>query len=96
MRGMADFFPYPDHRQGGDIAQGKALDLAEAAPLAGFDSVLTGTNTYEETTDSEVVVITAGLPRIIEARGGGVAADHRPDHGRQFAALDGIQDGLEI
>ena len=43
--------------------QGKALDLAEAAPIDGFDVKLVGANSYEETKDSDIVIITAGLPR---------------------------------
>ena len=43
--------------------QGKALDLAQAAPIDGFDVKLVGANSYEETAGSDVVVITAGLPR---------------------------------
>ncbi|MFZ5830355.1 MAG: malate dehydrogenase [Planctomycetota bacterium] len=45
------------------MPRGKALDLAQAAPIVGFDSRLTGTNSYEDTAGSSVVVITAGLPR---------------------------------
>jgi malate dehydrogenase len=45
------------------VPQGKALDLAEAAPVEGFDVRLTGTNGYEETANSDVVIITAGLAR---------------------------------
>lgn len=45
------------------IPQGKALDLAEAAPVEGFDAKITGTNSYEETAGSDVVIITAGLAR---------------------------------
>ena len=45
------------------IPQGKALDLAEAGPLEGYDFQLTGSNDYETTQGSDVVVITAGLPR---------------------------------
>src|SRR5437667_9297092 len=45
------------------VPQGKALDLAEAAPVEGFDVRLTGTNSYEETANSDVVIITAGLAR---------------------------------
>ncbi|MEJ7575492.1 MAG: malate dehydrogenase [Pyrinomonadaceae bacterium] len=45
------------------IPQGKALDLAQAAPVEGYDVRLTGTNGYEETKNSDVVIITAGLPR---------------------------------
>ncbi len=43
--------------------QGKALDLAQAAPIDGFDVKLVGTNGYEETANSDVVIITAGIPR---------------------------------
>jgi malate dehydrogenase len=45
------------------MPQGKALDLMEASPVMGFDSKITGTTSYEATTDSDVVVITAGIPR---------------------------------
>ncbi|RKO67241.1 malate dehydrogenase [Desulfofundulus salinus] len=45
------------------IPQGKALDLMEAAPVEGFDAIITGTNNYEDTRDSDVVVITAGIAR---------------------------------
>src|SRR5881398_408017 len=43
--------------------QGKTLDLAQAAPIDGFDVKLVGANSYEETKDSDIVIITAGLPR---------------------------------
>ncbi|NIL96761.1 MAG: malate dehydrogenase [Planctomycetales bacterium] len=42
---------------------GKALDLMQASPIIGFDSNIQGTTSYEQTRDSDVVVITAGLPR---------------------------------
>ncbi len=45
------------------MPQGKALDLAEAAPVEGFDVRVVGTNDYAETANSDVVVITAGVPR---------------------------------
>jgi len=45
------------------VPQGKALDLAESAPIEGYDCRLTGSNTYRETTNSDIVVITAGIPR---------------------------------
>jgi len=45
------------------VPQGKSLDLAQAAPVEGYDVRLVGTNGYEETRDSDVVIITAGLPR---------------------------------
>src|SRR6202158_2800003 len=43
--------------------QGKALDLAQAAPVHGYDSRLVGSNGYDESADSDIVVITAGLAR---------------------------------
>jgi malate dehydrogenase len=45
------------------VPQGKALDLFEAGPVEGFDARVTGTNGYGETKDSDVVVITSGVPR---------------------------------
>ena len=47
----------------GDSAKGKALDLFEASPVEGFDSNLQGGSDYALTKDSDVVVITAGIPR---------------------------------
>lgn len=45
------------------IPQGKALDLLEASPVEGFDVNVIGTNNYEDTANSDIVVITAGSPR---------------------------------
>jgi malate dehydrogenase len=45
------------------MPQGKALDLQEAMPVVGIDVSITGTNSYEATEDSDIIVITAGLPR---------------------------------
>ena len=45
------------------LPQGKALDLYEAAPIEDYDVRLTGSNDYEATADSDVIVITSGLPR---------------------------------
>jgi malate dehydrogenase len=45
------------------IPQGKALDLTEAMPVVGSDVKIIGTNGYEETAESDIVVITAGMPR---------------------------------
>ena len=45
------------------VPQGKSLDLAQAAPIEGYDVKLVGTNTYDGTENSDVVIITAGLPR---------------------------------
>ncbi|MGH9457520.1 MAG: malate dehydrogenase [Thermoanaerobaculia bacterium] len=45
------------------VPQGKSLDMLESAPVERFDAKLVGTNGYDETAGSDVVVITAGLPR---------------------------------
>lgn len=45
------------------LPQGKALDMMESAPIEGFSSHILGTNQYEDTKDSDIVVITAGLAR---------------------------------
>lgn len=45
------------------LPQGKALDLAEAGPVLGYDTALTGANSYEDTASSDVVVITSGIAR---------------------------------
>ena len=45
------------------IPQGKALDLFEASPIEGFDARVVGTKGYEETKDSDVVIVTSGVPR---------------------------------
>ncbi|MEJ7713486.1 MAG: hypothetical protein WKF84_27485 [Pyrinomonadaceae bacterium] len=45
------------------VPQGKALDLAQAGPIEGYDVKLIGTNGYEETKNSDVIIITAGLAR---------------------------------
>jgi len=45
------------------MPQGKALDMAEAMPIIGKDVSILGTNDYADTKDSDIVVITAGLPR---------------------------------
>jgi malate dehydrogenase len=45
------------------IPQGKALDIAEAAPVEGFDSVLKGANDYADIKDADVVIVTAGIAR---------------------------------
>lgn len=45
------------------LPQGKALDLLEASPVMKFDLNIVGSNTYETTAGSDVVVITAGVPR---------------------------------
>ena len=45
------------------LPQGKALDILESAPILNFDSQLTGSNSYEETANSDVVIITSGAAR---------------------------------
>ncbi len=45
------------------LPQGKSLDLLEAGPILGYDSLLSGTNSYEETAGSDLVVITSGIAR---------------------------------
>jgi malate dehydrogenase len=45
------------------VPQGKSLDLTEAAPIEKHDARLTGTNTYEATAGSDIIIITAGIPR---------------------------------
>jgi malate dehydrogenase len=45
------------------VPQGKALDLAEAAPIADADVRVVGSNGYDETADSDIVIITSGVPR---------------------------------
>ncbi len=45
------------------MPQGKALDLNQAGPVVGYEANLTGTNGYEETAGSDIVVITSGFPR---------------------------------
>jgi malate dehydrogenase len=46
-----------------DMPKGKALDLRQSGPIVGFDSNIVGTNDYKDTHGSDVVVITAGIPR---------------------------------
>src|SRR5262245_19781953 len=45
------------------VPQGKALDLLQAGPIHRYDSTLVGSNAYDETANSDIVVITAGLAR---------------------------------
>ena len=46
-----------------NLPQGKALDINQMGPILGFEATVTGTNDYADTAGSDVVVITAGLPR---------------------------------
>jgi len=45
------------------VPQGKALDMVESGPVEGYDCQITGSNEYGETANSDIVVITAGIPR---------------------------------
>ena len=45
------------------VPQGKGLDMLESAPVEGYDVSIVGSNGYEETAGSDIVVITAGFPR---------------------------------
>src|SRR5688572_13462683 len=45
------------------VPQGKALDLAESGPVEGYDCSIVGSNEYAESANSDIVVITAGIPR---------------------------------
>lgn len=46
-----------------DMPKGKALDLMQSSPIFGFDANIIGTNDYADTADSDVIVVTAGIPR---------------------------------
>ncbi|WP_131923132.1 malate dehydrogenase [Hazenella coriacea] len=52
-----------DIPQAENPTKGKALDMLEASPVQGFDAQITGTANYEDTADSDVVIITAGIAR---------------------------------
>ncbi len=45
------------------IAKGKALDIAQSSPVNGFNTKLIGTDNYEDTKNSDVIIVTAGVPR---------------------------------
>ena len=45
------------------MSKGKALDIQESGPILGFNSIVTGTSNYEDISDSDIVIITAGVPR---------------------------------
>jgi len=45
------------------VAKGKALDIAQSSAIDGFDVNFVGTNNYDDTKDSDVIIITAGIPR---------------------------------
>ena len=60
LKGLADVVLF-DVAEG--IAKGKALDIAQSSPVNGFDVNLMGTSNYEDTKKSDVIIITAGVPR---------------------------------
>ena len=60
LKGLANIVLF-DVAEG--IAKGKALDIAQSSPVEGFDISLTGTSNYKDTENSDVVIITAGVPR---------------------------------
>lgn len=60
MKGLGDVVLF-DIAEG--TPQGKALDIAEAAPVEGFDAALKGTNSYADIEGADVCVVTAGVPR---------------------------------
>ncbi len=62
MAGLGDVVLL-DIPQAKDMPKGKALDIAEAAPVLRFTANLTGTTDYADTANSDVVVVTAGIPR---------------------------------
>ena len=45
------------------IAKGKALDIAQSSPVEGFNVSLKGTSNYKDTENSDVIIVTAGIPR---------------------------------
>ena len=60
LKGLADVVLF-DVAEG--IAKGKALDIAQSSPVSGFNVSLSGTDNYEDTKNSDVIIITAGVPR---------------------------------
>jgi malate dehydrogenase len=60
IKGFADIVLF-DVAEG--LAKGKALDIAQSSPVEGFNVSLKGTNNYNDTKDSDVIIITAGVPR---------------------------------
>src|SRR5688500_10609045 len=61
QKGLADEVVMIDIVEG--LPQGLALDMNQSSPIEGFEPVVRGTNDYGDTAGSDVVVITAGLPR---------------------------------
>src|SRR6266566_5205502 len=91
QKGLADDVVMIDIVEG--LPQGLALDMRESSPIEGFEPAVRGTNDYADTAGSDIVVITAGLPRqpgmsrmdLLEKNAGimrgvvGSVAQHSPD-----------------
>ncbi len=60
LKGLANIVLF-DVAEG--IAKGKALDIAQSSPVEGFNVSLKGTNNYKDTENSDVIIVTAGIPR---------------------------------
>ena len=60
LKGLADVILF-DVADG--LAKGKALDIAQSSGVSGFDVKLKGTNNYKDISNSDVIIITAGVPR---------------------------------
>ena len=60
LKGLADVVLF-DVASG--IAKGKALDIAQSSPVSKFNINIIGTDNYEDTKNSDVIIITAGVPR---------------------------------
>tara|TARA_A100001011_G_scaffold388308_1_gene467671 strand:+ start:118 stop:1077 length:960 start_codon:yes stop_codon:yes gene_type:complete len=60
LKGLADVILF-DVADG--LAKGKALDIAQSSGVSGFDAKLKGTNNYKDISNSDVIIITAGVPR---------------------------------
>jgi len=60
LKGLGDIVLF-DVAEG--IAKGKALDIAQSSPIEKFEVSIKGTNKYEDTKNSDVIIITAGVPR---------------------------------
>ena len=60
LKGLADVVLF-DVAAG--VAKGKALDIAQSSPVSGFNVSLSGTDNYDDTKNSDVIIITAGVPR---------------------------------
>src|SRR5688572_16025556 len=60
LAGQKELFDIPDAE---GIAKGKALDIAQLSPVAGYDAAYSGSSNYKDIAGSDVVIVTAGVPR---------------------------------